>query len=347
MLADNPWSLPITVPTDHERFSLKGISFTIIAPLEVFATLQRLGLISSWPALPHLLALVPLMPLSPIRAQKFPSGFSLRWCGQLVGSLLVSPLPLWWILFYGKIQVDKRLYACMRLVLPKPDNPDTCSIMGALDDELDNDTIAGLGFIKNYSGSAAREGTLLEELKKDVLDICDGLWRLVNISKWGENRDEEEREVIDFQGIPLVPLQSFNLLIYSAAEVPPILSNRTGPRPATPRFSNRDSPISDSQDESLDPASDNSNLPQYRVAPAVVSHYFLPLPIAPRPDPETIEPPSTTNVTPMDTLQPSNHPSNGHSDNVPSHSNINDQQPIAEQTFPPRSELSTYISPCS
>lgn len=102
--------------------------------------------------------------------------------------------------------MDKRLYACMRLVLPKPDNPDSCSIKGALDDELDNDTIPGLGFIKNHDGTAAREGTLLEELKKDVLGLCDGFWRLVNISKWGDDREHEEEELTDFEGILLFPL---------------------------------------------------------------------------------------------------------------------------------------------
>lgn len=89
----------------------------------------------------------------------------------------------------------------MRLILPKPDNPDACSIKGALDDEFDNDTIPGLGFIKNYDRTAVREGTLLEELKKDVLGLCDGLWRLVNISKWGEDREHEEEELTDFEGI--------------------------------------------------------------------------------------------------------------------------------------------------
>lgn len=193
----------MVLPTDYERFSLKGASFTIIAPLEIFATLQRLGLVPSWPVFPHLLALIPLMPLSSVAARTPPSGFSLGWYGQFLGSLIVSPLTLWWILFYGKIQVDKRLYACMRLVLPKPDNPDSCSVKGALDDELDNDTIPGLGFIKNYDESAAREGTLVEELKTDVLDLCSGLWKLVNISKWGENREHEEEEFADLQGISL------------------------------------------------------------------------------------------------------------------------------------------------
>lgn len=203
MLADYQWSLPGAFPADDERFSLKAASFTVIAPFEFLATLQRLGLVPSWPTFSHLLALIPLMPLSPIRARTPPSGFSLGWCGQLVGSFLVSPLPLWWILFYVKTQVDKRLYACMRLFLPKPDNPDTYSMEGALEDELDNDTIPGLGFIKNSDGSATPEGTLMEELKKDVLRLCDGVWKLVNFSKWGECKEHEEEDSTNFQGISL------------------------------------------------------------------------------------------------------------------------------------------------
>ncbi|MCJ1261404.1 hypothetical protein MMC22_001268 [Lobaria immixta] len=302
---------------------LKGASFAIIAQFEIFATLQRLILIPSWPLLPHPSALIPLMSLSPVRARRISSGFSLGWLGQLLGSLIVSPLPLWWILCYGKLQVDKRLYAYTRLVLPKPDNPDFSSIKGALEDEFDNDTISGLGFIRNHDGSVKREGTLLEELKKDVLDLYDGLLKLVNISKWGEDREQEEEEHTDIEGIPLVPLQSSNILIDSAVEVPPLLTNANGPRPATPRPSSHDSHILDSQDENHDPDSDISHLPPHGL---------------PRPDspshPETLVPPSPTNVTLEDALQPSNHLFNGHLSDGSSRRSSNEQQPTAEQISP-------------
>lgn len=333
MSSDNPWPLPGALSTDHKLFSLKGASFAIIAPFEIFATLQRLILIPSWPVLPHPLALVPLTPLSPVRARRISSGFSLGWLGQLLGSLIVSPLPLWWILFYGKLQVDKRLYAYTRLVLPKPDNPDFSSIQGALEDEFDNDTISGLGFIRYHDGSVKREGTLLEELKKDVLDLYDGLLKLVNISKWGEDREQEEEEHSDFEGILLVPLQSSNLLIDSAAEVPPPLTNGNGPRPATPRSSSHDSHILDSQDENHDPDSDNSHSPPHG----------LPGPVSPS-HPETLIPPSPTNGTLEDTLQPSNHLFNGHLSDGSSRRNSNEQQPTAEQIFPLGRGLGTLLS---
>lgn len=344
MFAENQRSLPRKLQADHERFSLKGVAFTIIAPLEILATLQRLGLIRSWPVFPHLLALIPLMPLSPVRTRKIPSGFSLGWCRQLLGSLLVSPLPLWWILFYGKIEVDKRLYAYLRLVLLKPDNPDAFSIKGALDDELDNDTIPGLGFIKQYDGFPALEGTLLEELKKEILDLYNRLRRLVNISKWGENREYEEEETTDFERKPLILLQSSDLLIYSAAEEPPLLTNGNDPRPASPRPSSHDNPILDSQHENHDPASDNINLPQHRSAGAISpSRNFSSSP-ALHLDPETIVPPSPTNVTPTETLHPSNRPSSGHRSARPSLRDINNQQAITEEIFPHRRGPSAYSS---
>ena len=89
----------------------------------------------------------------------------------------------------------------MRWVLPQPNNPDACCIKGAIADELDNDTIPGLGFLKDDNGFAACEESLLEELKKDGLDLYSGLLKLVNISKWGEDRENEEGELTDVEGI--------------------------------------------------------------------------------------------------------------------------------------------------
>lgn len=228
--------------------------------------------------------------------------------------------------------MDKRLYAYTRLVLPKPDNPDFSSIKGALEDEFDNDTISGLGFIRNHDGSVKREGTLLEELKKDVLDLYDGLLKLVNISKWGEDREQEEEEHTDIEDIPLVPLQGSNILIDSAAEVPPLLANANGSRPATPRSSSHDSHILGSQDENHDPDSDISHLPPHGL---------------PRPDspshPETLVPPSPTNVTLEDALQPSNHLFNGHLSDGSSRRSSNEQQPTAEQISPLGRGLGTHL----
>ncbi|MCJ1464363.1 hypothetical protein MMC07_002976 [Pseudocyphellaria aurata] len=320
---------------------LKGVAFAIIAPLEIFATLQRLGLIPSWPVYSQLLALIPLMPLSPVQTENPLSGFGLGWCGQFLGSLLVSPLSLWLILFYGKIEVDKRLYAYLRLVLLKPDNPDAFSIKGALDDELDNDTIPGLGFIKHYDGMPALEGTLLDELKKEVIDLYERLRRLVNISKWGENREYEEEENSDFEGNPPILLRSSDLLSHSAAEVPPLPTNGNDPRPAP---SNRDSPILDSQVENHNPASDIFPLPQHRSAGAVSpSRNFSSSPALPL-NPETIVPPSPTNVTPTETPHPSNHPSSGLRGGRPSLRDINNHQAITDQIFPHRHGPSAYLS---
>lgn len=282
------------------------------------------------------------MPLSPVRARTPPSGFTLGWCGQLLGSFLVSPLTLWWILFYVKTQVDKRIYTCIRLFLPKPDNPDAYSIKGALEDELDNDTIPGLGFIKNSDGSATLEGTLMEELKKDVLRLFDGVWKLVNISKCEDCKEHEEEASTNFQGISLFPLQSANSLIHSAADRHSLLTIGISPRPATPRPSGHDSPLIDLQDENHDPASDNSHLPQHRLAGAVSpSHTPSSSPVPP-PDPETVVPPSPTNNTPTDTLQPSNHLSNGQLSDDLSHRNNNQPQAMTEQICPQRRETSTY-----
>ena len=173
-------------------------SFSIIAPLEIYAALQRLGLIPVWPILPNPITLIPFTPLSLVQAPSLPLNISLHVCVQLTKSLILSPLTLWWILFYGKLHVDKKLYGYLRLALPKPENPDPYSIKGALEDDLDNDTVPGLGFIKDHDNiSIGYDRSLFDEVKEDVLGLVNGLWKLVSEPMRRKKAEELREEELD------------------------------------------------------------------------------------------------------------------------------------------------------
>ena len=59
-------------------------------------------------------------------------------------SLLLSPLPLLWILVHTKKQVDGKLFIYLRNALPSPSNPDQDSIEAAINGELTHGHILGL-----------------------------------------------------------------------------------------------------------------------------------------------------------------------------------------------------------
>ena len=122
------------------RFSLKTATFAMIAPIEIFATLQRLDLVPGWPLLPHLWGAVPLTVFGPF--QRTTSNTALV---NHATAFLTSPVVLLWILLYVKQQVDERLFLYIRLALPKPSGPDLDSIEAAVMEDLNNSHILGLG----------------------------------------------------------------------------------------------------------------------------------------------------------------------------------------------------------
>ena len=127
--------------------------------------------------------------------------------------------------------------------------------------------------------------------------------------------------------------------------MPPLLTNGTEAPPATPSYPSHEGPIHGSHDENHDPAPNSPRTPLRRLAGAVSPYHNPSSSPAPPPDPETIVPPSPTNVTPTDALLPTSHLFNGHLSDRPSHRNANYQQPTIEQVLPHR--RSTYKFPTS
>lgn len=115
---------------DYNVLRLQVATFTLITELEIFAALQRLGLLPSWPPSPSLHSLIPFRSSSPI--QLLPSFFSPGGGPRALRSLMFSPLLLFWVIAHGKSQVNRWLYEYIRLALPRPTNPDNYSLRGAL-----------------------------------------------------------------------------------------------------------------------------------------------------------------------------------------------------------------------
>lgn len=173
--------------------------FILITPLEIFASLQRLDLVPSWPLFPNPMALIPFTSGSPIQAHNIAQSSGPKYYIHLLASLAYSPLGLWWVLFHARTQVDQKLYAYMRIGLPKPDYPDAQSWKGAREDELNNDTIPGLGLTKDLNDFVHYEpANLFEEIKKDVLELVAsfrGVLRKWRIMERREEKDEGEGDV--------------------------------------------------------------------------------------------------------------------------------------------------------
>lgn len=115
------------------------------------------------------MSLIPFSASSPFQYPVLPATLTLASSTSFLTSLALSPLPLYWILSQYREWYDRKAYSYMREVIPKPENPDGCSIKGAMEDELDGETIAGLGSMKDYNEFEHREPTtLLGEIRKDL-----------------------------------------------------------------------------------------------------------------------------------------------------------------------------------
>lgn len=165
------WRIPS--PSRKQRISrvmdvsekiLKLVAFTIITPLELFATLQRLDLVSVWPLFPHLRGSVRLATLTPAPPAKF--ALPMLISGGI--SFLLSPLPLLWILLRIKKRFDEKLFIYIRNSLPCPSDPDHDSFEAAFNAELTHFHILGL--------SKSRRG-FREMIKDDFQRI---LWKIEN-----------------------------------------------------------------------------------------------------------------------------------------------------------------------
>lgn len=122
------------------------------------------------------MSLIPFSASSPFQYPVVPADLNIGSSVAFLTSLVLSPLSLYWILSQYRERCDRKAYSYLREVIPKPENPDSCSIKGAMEDELDGDTIAGLGSMKDYNEYEHREtSTLLGEIRKDLRAIVQRL----------------------------------------------------------------------------------------------------------------------------------------------------------------------------
>ena len=125
----------------------------------------------------------------------------------LLTSLVLSPLSLYWILSHYRGWLDRKTYSYMREVLPKPENPDSCSIKGAMEDELDGETIPGLGSMKDYNEYRDRERTtLLGEIRKDLRAMVRRLQAVRDFWRFGT--EDEQDASVNNQDPPIVLTES-------------------------------------------------------------------------------------------------------------------------------------------
>ena len=123
-------------------------------------------------------------------------------------SLVLSPLSLYWIHSQYREWSDRKAYSYLREVLPKPENPDTCSIKGAMEDDLDGDTIAGLGSMKDYNEYEHREpSSLLGEIRKDLRAMLQTL-RAATGFLTVPSEDEQDKPIDELDS-PVVYIEHF------------------------------------------------------------------------------------------------------------------------------------------
>ena len=108
-------------------------SFAVIAPLEIFATLQRLNLCPDSALLPRPWAMIPFSSLSPFQ-RCLPK--TQRTLGTFSTALVSSPFILLWLLVTAKSWVNNRIYVYVRWIIPKPIDWTFNSELVAKEDDL-------------------------------------------------------------------------------------------------------------------------------------------------------------------------------------------------------------------
>ncbi|KAI9766517.1 MAG: hypothetical protein M1840_006474 [Geoglossum simile] len=124
---------------------LSFLSFIFLSPLMIYSNLQTLGLLPPYPLLPNIQSLVPLSPTSPLQLPAVSGGITPGVVIELVWSSVTSPIILLYAFSHIRDFIDYQSFILIRDWVTKPDYPDPWSIKGALEDELDKDTIPGLG----------------------------------------------------------------------------------------------------------------------------------------------------------------------------------------------------------
>ncbi|KAH0556484.1 hypothetical protein GP486_005617 [Trichoglossum hirsutum] len=120
-------------------------SFFLLSPLMIYSILQTLNLLPPYPLFPGLQAFVPLSPTSPLQLPAMPGVVTPRTVARLIWSSITSPIVLLYTFCHVREIIDYQSFILIRDLVTKPDYPDPWSIKGAIEDELDRDTIPGLG----------------------------------------------------------------------------------------------------------------------------------------------------------------------------------------------------------
>lgn len=180
------WKLCVA---DYNQLRLQVATFTLITELEVFAVLQRLGLLRSWPPSPSLISLIPFRASSPI--QLLPQFFKPGSGPLALRSLIFHPLLLFWVILHGKSQLNRWLYEYVRLALPRPINPDSYSVRGALRFEGTDVLIPEFEFDPHEEFGGER---LLAQVRRDISASVEKLWTFLGSLTNFRQKDNLENE---------------------------------------------------------------------------------------------------------------------------------------------------------
>ena len=116
-------------------FSLRIASFALVAPLEIFATLQRLGSLRPWPALPGPKTYKLLLRGLFESTGRFELGGASVSALDRIKLMLLMPLPLLIVISYVKPAIISFLLRYLQVILPAPTKSGAHS---ANDDEVDD-----------------------------------------------------------------------------------------------------------------------------------------------------------------------------------------------------------------
>lgn len=214
-----------------DRF--KAVTFALIAPLEIFATLQRLNLAPTSLLLPPVRSLIPFSSYSPFQLW-WQSHEGLRNNTKIFAS---SPLILLWLLLVTKSRVDERLYVYIGNVLPKPASPNSDSEEAAREDHLTNEHILGL--------SGPNDSRLTSnDLRRVIWDLVRIPVRMMSWVHWrGRSPAREAEELRDLH------LRATSGSTDGRASMSPMTSLLTSPSPVP-----RDSMVAEAEPRALDPS---------------------------------------------------------------------------------------------
>ena len=151
--------------------SLEVVANLATTSIEVFATLQRLGLAPPWPLLPNPIKLS-WSSLSPILIPSTPPSWTLLSSFTFLMGIVLSPLSLMLVMNYFSTYLENRVGRYARMALPKPDCPDEYSKKG--NEEDDNPAFLSL-----------ESGSFRAEIKKDFLAVFDSVTYLTTMLEPG------------------------------------------------------------------------------------------------------------------------------------------------------------------